>query len=192
MLIACNLSSPAFLTVCSAYRLKKQGNSRQPRQLLSQSWTNQFFHTVFLFLLLDPMQVSQETGKMVWYSHFFKSLTQFVMMHTVKGFDVVNVTGVDVFLEFPQFSSVAQSRMAPCDPMNRSTSGLPVHHWSWSWIGDAIQSSHILSSPSPPALNPSQHQSLFEWLSSSHQAAKVLEFQLQHQSYLWTPRTDLL
>ena len=57
------------------------------------------------------MQVSQETGKMVWYSHLFKSLTQFVMMHTVKSFDVVNVTGVDVFLEFPQFSSVAQSCM---------------------------------------------------------------------------------
>ena len=57
---------------------------------------------------------------------------------------------------------------------------------------DAIQSSHPLLSPSPPAPNPSQHQGLFQWVSSSHQVAKVLEFQLQHQSFQWTPRTDLL
>ena len=59
-------------------------------------------------------------------------------------------------------------------------------------VGDAIQPSHQLSSSSPPALNLSQHQGLFKWISSSHQVAKVLEFQLQHQSYQWTPRTDLL
>ena len=60
------------------------------------------------------------------------------------------------------------------------------------WVGDAIQPSHPLSSPSPPALNPSQHQGLFQWVSSSNEVAKVLEFQLQHQSFQWTPRTDLL
>ena len=60
------------------------------------------------------------------------------------------------------------------------------------WVSDAIQPSHPLSSPSSPALNLSQHQGLFKWLSSSHQVAKVLEFQLQHHSYQWTPRTDLL
>ena len=59
-------------------------------------------------------------------------------------------------------------------------------------VGDAIQPSHPLSSPSPPALNLSQHQGLFKWVDSSHQVAKVLEFQLQHQSFQWTPRTDLL
>ena len=59
------------------------------------------------------------------------------------------------------------------------------------WVGDAIQPSHPLSSPSTPALNLSQHQDLFKWVSSSHQVAKVLEFQLQHQSFQWTPRTDL-
>ena len=85
------------------------------------------------------------------------------------------------------------------DPMNRNTPGLPVHHQlpeftqtHVHWIGDAIQSSHPLFSPSPPALNLSQHQGLFKWVSSSHQVAKVLEFQLQHQSFQWTPRTDLL
>ena len=59
-------------------------------------------------------------------------------------------------------------------------------------VGDAIQLSHPLSSPSPPAPNPSQHQGLLQWVSSSHEVAKVLEFQLQHQSFQWTPRTDLL
>ena len=58
-------------------------------------------------------------------------------------------------------------------------------------VGDAIQPSYPLSSPSPPAPNPSQHQGLFQWVSSAHQVAKVLEFQLQHQSFQWTPRTDL-
>ena len=58
------------------------------------------------------------------------------------------------------------------------------------WVGDAIQPSHPLSSPSPPVLSPSQHQGLFKWVSSSHQVAKVFEFQLQHQSFQWTLRTD--
>ena len=60
------------------------------------------------------------------------------------------------------------------------------------WVGDAIQPSHPRSSPSPPAPTPSQHQSLFQWVNSSHEVARVLEFQLQHQSFQWTPRTDLL
>ena len=98
-----------------------------------------------------------------------------------------------------QFSSVAQSCPTLCDPMNRSTPGLPVHHQLPEFtqthvhrISDAIQPSHPLSSPSLPALNLSQHQGLFKWVSSSHKLAKVLEFQLQHQSFQWTPRTDLL
>ena len=60
------------------------------------------------------------------------------------------------------------------------------------WVGDAIQPSHPLSSPSPPALNLSQHHGIFQSIRSSHQVAKVLEFQLQHQSFQWTPRTDFL
>ena len=68
-----------------------------------------------------------------------------------------------------QFSSVAQSCLTLCDPMNRSTPGLPVHHQLPEFtqthvhrVSDAIQPSHPLSSPSPPAPNPSQHQSLFQ------------------------------
>ena len=98
-----------------------------------------------------------------------------------------------------QFSSVAQSCPTLCDPMNYSTPGLPVHHQLQEFtqthahqVGDAIQPSHPLSSPSPPAPNPSQHQGLFQWVNFSHEVAKVLEFQLQHQSLQWTPRTDLL
>ena len=98
-----------------------------------------------------------------------------------------------------QFSSIAQSCLTLCNPMNRSTPGLPVHHQLPEFtqthvhrVSDAIQPSHSLSSPSPPTFNLSQHQGLFNWISSSHQVAKVLEFQLQHQSFQWTPRTDLL
>ena len=84
-----------------------------------------------------------------------------------------------------QFISVAQSCLTLGNPMNRSTPGLPVHHQLLEftqthvhWVHDAIQPSHPLSSPSPPAPNPSQHQSLFQWVNSSHEVAKVLEFQL--------------
>ena len=98
-----------------------------------------------------------------------------------------------------QFSSVAQSCPTLCNPMNHSTPGLPVHHQlpeftqiHVHWVGDAIQPSHPLSSPSPPAPNPSQHQGLFQWVNSLHEVAEVLEFQLQHLSFQWTPRIDLL
>ena len=81
--------------------------------------------------------------------------------------------------------------------MNCSMPGLPVHHQLLEFtqthvhrVGDAIQPSHPLASPSPPAPNPSQHQGLFQWVSSLHQMAKVLEFQLQHHSLQWIFRTD--
>ena len=98
-----------------------------------------------------------------------------------------------------QFSLVAQSYLTLCDPMNHSTPGLPVHHQlpestqtHVHWVGDAIQPSHPLLSPSPPALSLSQHQGLFKWVSSLHKVTKVLEFQLQHQFLQWIPRTDFL
>ena len=85
-----------------------------------------------------------------------------------------------------QFSSFTQSCPTLCDPMNHSTPGPPFRHQFPEFtqthvhrVGDAIQPSHPLSSPSPPALNLSQNQGLFEWVNSSHQVAKVLEFQLQ-------------
>ena len=88
-----------------------------------------------------------------------------------------------------QFSSVTQSCPTLCDPVNHSTRGLPVHHklpeltQTYAHrVGDVIQPSHPLASPSPPAPNPSQHQGLFQRVNSSHEVAEVLEFQLQHQS----------
>ena len=87
-------------------------------------------------------------------------------------------------------SSVAQSCLNLCHPMDCSMLGFPVHHpipeftqTRVHWVSDAIQPSHPLSSPSPPALNHSQHQGLFKWGSPLCQVAKALEFQLQHQSF---------
>ena len=89
-----------------------------------------------------------------------------------------------------QFSSVTQSCLTLCDPMDYSMPALPVGHQlpeltqtHVHWAGDAIQPSHPLSSPFPPAFNLFQHQGLFQWVSASNQVAKVLEFQLQHQSF---------
>ena len=97
-----------------------------------------------------------------------------------------------------QFSSVAQPCPTLCNTMNSSMPGLPVHHQLPEFtqthvhrVSDAIQPSHPLLSPSPPAPNPSQHQSLFQF-NSSHEEAKVLEFQLQHHSFQRNPRADLL
>ena len=94
---------------------------------------------------------------------------------------------------------VAQSCPTLCDPMGHSMPGFPVYHQLLEftqthvhWVGDAIQPSHPLLSPSPPTINLSQHEGLFKWVSSSHEVAKVLEFQLQHQSFQWTLKTDLL
>ena len=103
------------------------------------------------------------------------------------------------FCSSVQFISVTQLCPTLCDPMDCSTPGLPIHHQLLEftqthvhWVSDAIQPSHPLSSPSPPTFNLSQHQDLFQRVSSLHQVAKVLEFQLQHQSFQWTLRADFL
>ena len=77
--------------------------------------------------------------------------------------------------------------------------GFPVLHYlpefaqtHVRWVNDAIQLSHPLSPASPPVLNLSQHQGLFQWVGSSHQVAKGLELQLQHQSFQWIFRVDCL
>ena len=98
-----------------------------------------------------------------------------------------------------QMRSVTQSCPTLCDPMNCSTPGLPVHHKLPDFtqthvhrVSDVIQPSHPLSSPSPLAPNPSQHQSLVQGVNSSHEVAEVLEFQLQNHSFQRNPRADLL
>jgi len=98
-----------------------------------------------------------------------------------------------------QFHSVTQSCLTLCDPMDCSTPGLPVHHQLLELpqthvhrVSDAIQSSHSLSFPSPPAFNLSQHNGLFGWVTSLHQVVKLLELQIQWQSFQWIFRTDFL
>ena len=114
--------------------------------------------------------------------------------HRVSGHIWMGTRGYSALQQMTQFSSVTQSCPILCDPMNPSMPGLPVHHQLLEctqthihWVSDAIPPSHPLSSsvichplssPSPPAPNPSQHQSLFQWVNSSHEVAKVLEFQL--------------
>ena len=116
----------------------------------------------------------------------------------------VNLGSLQVFprllLTFSlQFSSVAQSCPTLCHPVDCRMPGFLINHQLPEFIqthvhpvSDAIQPSHPLSSPSPPAFNLSQHQGHFQWVGSSHEVAKVLEFQLQHQSFQWIFRTDFL
>ena len=110
---------------------------------------------------------------------------------------------IDIHASLPllmsQFSSVAQSCPPLCNPMDCSTPGFPVHQQLLELaqthvhrVSDAIKPSHSLLPPSPPAFSISQDQSLFQWVSSLHQLAKVVEFRLQHQSFQRTVRTDLL
>ena len=98
-----------------------------------------------------------------------------------------------------KLSLVAQSFPILGDLMDCSMPGFPVHHQlpeftqaHVHWVGDAIQPSQSLSSPSPPTFSLSQHQGLFQWVSFLYQVAKILEFQLQQQSFRWIFRTDFL
>ena len=126
----------------------------------------------------------------------FKQLATFLLKDNCFT-DFVVVCQTSTWISH-QIRSVAQSCPTICDPMNHSTPGLPVHHQLPEFIqthvhrvSDAIQPSYPLSSPSP-APNPSQHQSLFQWVNSLHEVAKVLEFQLSHHSFQRNPRLDLL
>ena len=133
---------------------------------------------------------------------YFNWLREFEHMKHRRLFSLpVSSRNSYLFFKVHQFSSVQfncsvvsdslrphelQHARPPC-PSPTEFTQTHVHR-----VGDAIQSSHPLSSPSPPAPNPSQHQSLFQWVNSSHEVAKGLEFQLQHQSFQRTPSTDLL
>ena len=180
--------------------------------LLSQFWTSQLFHVRFC-CFLTCIQVSQETGKMIWYSHLFKDFPQFLVIHTVKGFRLVNEAELDIFLELPCFPNdpmnvdnsvssfsllfllFSHSVVSLCDSMDCSTPGFPVlHHLPElaqthvHWVSDAIQPSHPLLSPSSVFPN----IRVFSSVTSSHQVVKVLEHQLQHQSFQWIFRVDFL
>ena len=154
--------------------------------------------------LCDPMDCHQDSLSMgILQTRIFpthgSNPRYLYLLHWQTGSLPLVPPGKPPYLPSVQFSSVAQSCPTLCDSMDCSTPGLPVHHWLLEstqshvhWVDDAIQPFHPLSSPSPPAFNLSQHQGLFQWVSSSHQVAKILELQFQHQFFQWTPRTDLL
>ena len=165
----------------------------------SNEWSGLIFFFLFVFL------------------SFFLFFSFFFTLQYCIGFAIhqnASATGVHMFLilnlifftvnfyyqyDSVQFSSVAQLCPTLHDPMDHSMPGLHVHHQlpeftqtHVHWVSDAIQPSYPPSSSSPPALSLFQHQGLFKWVNSSHQVARVLEFQLQHQSFQWTRKTDLL
>ena len=120
---------------------------------------------------------------MVFDTLYFLSVNIVQRMHKWINFFCLlfNLRPLKLWLCYHQFNSVTQSCPTLSNLMNRSTPGLPVHHQLLEFtqthvhrVGDAIQPSHPLSSPSPPAPNPSQHQSLFQWVSSSHEVAQSI------------------
>ena len=148
-----------------------------------------------LFLTFDPLHpfLPPSPTHYLWQPHISSPhLHELVFSHISHVREIIQYLSLS-------YCSVTQSCAPLCDPMNRNTPGLPVHHQLPEYtqtqvhrVGDAIQPSHPLSSSSPPAPNPSQHQSLFQLVKSLHEVAKVLEFQLYHHSFQRTPRADLL
>ena len=123
----------------------------------------------------------------------------YILQLYLKGRKKQRETETERKNRYIQISSVTQSCLTLCDPMDCSMPGFPIHHQFREFtqthvhsFGVAILPSHPLSTSSPPTFNLSQHQGLFKWVSSSYQVPKVLKFQLQHQSFQWIFRTDLL
>ena len=161
--------------------------------LLAVQWT-----------LKSLVQHHSSKASILQHSAFFLVQLSHPYMTTGKTIALTRWTFVDrvmsLLFNMLQFSSVQYSVMSDSLRPHESQHARPpcpsptpgVHPNPCHWVGDAIQPSYPLLSPSPPALNLSQHQGLFQWVSSSHQVAKVLEFQLQHQSFQWISRTDFL
>ena len=145
----------------------------------------------FFFLVLKLCQRKLNSPSPL----FNSSKSSFLRLNVSQ--EAVNRICCLVNCAYQKCSVQSLSQVWLCNPMDCSTPGFSVHHQfpelaqtHVHQVSDAIQPSYPLSSPSPPAFNLSQHQGLFHWVSSLHQVAKVLEFQLQHQSFQWTPRTD--
>ena len=166
-------------------------------------WTKMIFEltgSLNLFSKRLAMARRANSGELVYYIDFLLAHHIWPVDHTGMYIVALGDQEVPIFylhwenifsfcslvkLTSVQFSSVAQSCRTLCDPMNRSIPGLPVHHQLLEFtqthvhqVGDVIQPSYPLLSPSPPAHNPSQHQGLFQWVNSLHEVAKVLEFHL--------------
>ena len=180
-----------FTPLCHGWTLSLACNIMQPKASLPLFFMYQWS------LLLDIQ--GPESHYFIYFSDFLSCIEQ--GNKTNSSYSIIDVIR-RLFIQLPSVqsvSSVTQSCQTLCDPMNRCMPGLPVHHQLLEFtqthvrqVSDNIQPSHLLSSSSPPAPNPSQHQDLFRCVNSLHLVAKVLEFQLQHQSFQWTPRANLL
>ena len=131
---ACVSSSPAFLMMYSAYKLNKQSDNIQLDELLFLFGTSLLFHTSSNCCFLTGIQISQEADQVVWYSHLFQNFSQFIVIHTVNGFGIVNKVEIDVFLELscffrdPDAAAAAkslQSCLTLCDPIVGIPPGSP-------------------------------------------------------------------
>ena len=150
-------------------------------------WKLIYYILEFYFLILFDQQIIH-----LFYKYWLRIPTgQTLWLGITTSISVRHLSG--------QVSSLAQSCLTHCDPMDCSMPGVPVHHQLLEFtqthihrVSDAVQPSHLLLFPSSLAFNLSQHQCLFQWVSSSHQVAKVLELQLQHQSFQWIFRTNFL
>ena len=188
--------------LCKNYDFKQES--------CSWKWKLTPLHPVFpqvsspLFINISPGFFVNATQTSILASYKYSTGYYNLCMHIWLPYLTISILGrnFDLLLELRdaviiQFSCPVGPTV--CNAMNHSTPGLPVHHQLPEFtqthvhlVGDAIQPSHPPSSPFLPAFKLSQHQDLFKWVSSLHQVAKVLEFQLQHQSFQRTPRTDFL
>ena len=149
------------------------------------------------------LSVGRRNGEAERHASLLASFTFCLVLQLflLSGCKLWEVRGFVLWIVHPLSVSSFQSLSCVqlCNPMDCSTPGFPVHHHLPELaqthvhrVGDGIQPSHPLLSPSPPAFNHPQHQGLFQWVSSSKQVAKVLELHLQHQSFQWIFRTDFL
>ena len=173
------------------------GHKEEPARLF-YPWNSPGQNTgVSSLSLLQRIFPTRESNRGLLHCRWILYQLSYQVVHCLDGprfidpFTYWNTSSLAIMNGY-QFNSVA-------NPMDCSMPGLPVYHQLPEFtqtnihqVSDAIQPSHPLSSPSPSALNLSQHQGLFKWVSSLHQVAKVLEFQLQNQSFQWTFRTDFL
>ena len=146
------------------------------------------FPYALCFLGYSKISITSPNSQRFSSFFFLEALTFRIMIH----FELIFVTVVKGSVQLLRHVRL-------CDTMDCSMPGFPVHHpllelteTHVHWVGDAIQPSHSLSSPSPPTFNLSYHQGLLKWVSSLHQVAKVLEFQFQHLSFQWIFRTDFI
>ena len=162
-----------------------------------------FFGPKACGILVPWLGIEPPAWKVKFYHWTFREVPGEIVLFPSWNF-ILLIHSIDFIINISwetsvQFSSVIQSWPTLCNPMNRSRPGIPVHHqlpkFTQTHLHESVMpSSHpILCQPLlllPPI--PLQHQGLFQWVNSSHEVAKVLEFQLQHQSFQRTPRTDLL